>query len=355
MALRSIFLFLILALLVAAGSVVPARAETNKEWESYNGWEIKSFTLEGLPKEMKGDLSKGLAQTGKWKLLTGTERPEFSVGTLAEDLARIRLYMAQNGYPAATVKPVAVPNPESRQLDLVLRVTPGPPVRIGRIEMEGWPEGVRRPDPDDARYLSVGDIVVDDIVEKARVHLEYLLLDSGYAEVVITSKLLPMALETVAVHYQVVPGDPYKITEVEIVGCSDDLMGIAHRVLNISPGVDFSRELITNASLDLRGTQLFSMVVLETSPVGPGQLKLTANLGNGRMKTLEAGVGTFTDNPWLVRAGWRHRNLFKHGVGLDVAGVVGTHRLGIGTGVNWLGVLSPRARTRRGNRISGRG
>ena len=345
---RSTCLFLLLALLVSAGSVEPTRAESNQDWESYNGWQIKSFKVEGLPKSMKGDLANGLAQTGKWKLLTGTVRPEFSVRLLAEDLARIRLFMAQNGYPAATVQPVATPKPEARQLELVLKVTPGDPVRIGRVEIDGWPERVPMPDTDEAGILAVGDIVRDEKVEQARVHLDHLLLDAGYAEGSITSDLMPMALGTVAVHFQVTPGDPYKITEVEIVGCSEDLMKIAHRVLNISPGADYSRQLLINASLDLRGTQLFSMVVLETSPVGPGQLKLTANLGNGRMRTLEAGVGTYTDNPWLVRAGWRHRNLFKHGIGLDVTGVVGTHRLGIGAGVNWLGVLSPRARTRAG-------
>ena len=348
MTIRSIPLVLLLVVLPAVWSVGPTRAETNQEWESYNGWQIKSFTVEGVPKEFSGDLQRGLAQTGKWKLLTGTTRPDFSVRLLAEDLARIRLFFAQNGFPAATVEPVAVPKPEKRQLEVVLRVTPGAPVRIGRIEMQGWPEEVTRPDAKDAGNLAVGEIIKDIRIEEARAHLTHLLLDSGYAEVKVTSNLEPMALGTAAVRYLVIPGDPYKITEVEIVGCSDDLMKVARRVLNVEPGVTFSRELLVNASLDLRSTQLFSMVVLETKPIGPNELKLTANLGNGRMRTLEASVGTFTDNPWLVRGGWMHRNLFKHGIGFDVLGVVGTHRLGIGAGVTWLGVLSPRARTRAG-------
>lgn len=348
MSLRPILLAILLLVLASVWMAGPSRAESYQEWESYKGWQIKSFALEGMPKNLDKDLKKGLAQTGKWKLIGGTKRPNFSVKMLAEDLARIRLFLAQNGYPSAIVEPVADPRPEARQLDLLLKVTLGDPVRIGRIAMEGWPEGVARPDTSKAEILAVGEVVRDVRIEEARVYLINLLLDSGYATVEVVSSLEPMGLGAVAILYQVTPGEFYKITEVEIVGCSDDLLGVARRVMNVKPGGDYSRKLLTNASLDLRSTQLFSMVVLKTEPVGPGQLKLTAHLGDARMRTLEAGVGTFTDNPWLVRASWRDRNLFKNGVGFDVNGVVGTHRLGAGIGVTWLGLYSPRARTRAG-------
>jgi outer membrane protein assembly factor BamA len=309
--LRPTLLAILLLVLTFVWATGPSRAETKQEWESYNGWRIKSFTVEGMPEGLMRDLKRGLAQTGKWKLIGGTQRPDFSVRLLAEDLARIRLFLAQNGYPAATVEPVAAPQSTARQLDLVLKVTPGDPVRIGRIELNGWPQGVDRPDSSDAANLAVGEIITDVRVEEARSHLKNWLLDAGYATVTVTSTLDPMGLGAVALVYQVTPGDFYKIIEVEIVGCSDDLLKVARRVMNVQPGVTYSRQLLTNASLDLRSTQLFSMVVLETEPVGPGQLKLTAHLGNGRMRTLEVGVGTFTDNPWLVRGGWRDRNLFR--------------------------------------------
>ncbi len=348
MPLRSTLLAILLLVLTSVWTAGPSRGETKQEWESYNGWRIKSFAVEGLPKGLARDLKKGLAQTGKWKLIGGMRRPDFSVRLLAEDLARIRLFLAQNGYPAAQVEPVASPQPTARQLDLVLKVIPGDPVRFGGIELNGWPQGVDRPDTSDSANLAVGEIIRDVRVEEARGHLENLLLDQGYAKVAVTSTLEPMGLGAVAILFEVTPGEFYKITEVEIVGCSDDLLKVARRVMNVQPGVTYSRQLLANASLDLRSTQLFSMVVLETEPVGPGQLKLTAHLGNGRMRTLEAGVGTFTDNPWLVRGGWRDRNLFKNGVGFDVNGVIGTHRLGVGAGVSWLGLLSSRARTRAG-------
>ncbi len=348
MILRLLHLFMALVILPIVFSAGGSRAQANREWETYQGWEVKSFAVEGMPKEFGRDLRRGLAQSGKWKLIGGMTRPEFSVKMLAEDLARIRLFLARNGYPAATVDPIAVPKPESRQLDLTLRVIPGDPVQVGKVTLNGWPEAVAFPDTADTDHLSVGEIIRDVRIEEAFSYLKNLLLDSGYATVAVASTIEPMGLGLVGVVFEVSPGDFYKITQVEIRGCSDDLMKVAHRVMNIKPGVDYSLQLISNASLDLRSTQLFSMVAIEVEPVGPGELKLVANLANGRMRTLEAGVGTFSDNPWLVRGGWKDRNLFGHGVGFDVIGVVGTHRLGVGTGVNWLGILSSRARTRAG-------
>ena len=341
-------MMVLLACLLLSLTAGPAAAQDNLEWEKYQGWKIKSFKLEGVPKELDKDLRTGLAQTGRWKFLRGMQRPDFSLRQLAEDLARVRLFMARNGFPAATVEPFAERDPEGRQLELTLRVTPGDPVRIGRLEWVGWPEGVALPDTADAVNLARGEILRDVRVEEARAALVRLLHNAGYAQVAVTSTLRPEDLGRVAIVYEVSPGDYYRITEVKIVGCSDDLLKVAHRVMNIEPGVAFSQELLTRASLDLRSTQLFGMVVLKAEPIGPGELKLTAELENGRMKTIEASVGTFSDNPWLVRAGWKHRNLFRNGVGFDAGGVVGTHRLGATVGANWLGFLSPRARSRVG-------
>jgi outer membrane protein assembly factor BamA len=344
---RRFSLILVPAILLSAAlTAICATGQPGPDWEEYKGWEIRSFKIEGLPKDLQGKLKDGLGQAGKWKLIGGMKRPNFTVTLLAEDLARIRLFMARNGYPAARVVPEVEAEAETKRLRLLLRVIPGDPVRYGRIDLEGWPEGVALPDTSDRGVLQVGQIVRDEGIDEALATIVRHLMDAGYATVEVETSLEPMGLGLVALVYRVTPGDFYVITEVEITGCSDDLLPVARRTMNVKPGVDYSQKLVNNAALDLRSTQLFSMVVIEAKPTGPGELKLIAHLENGRMKTLEAGVGTFTDNPWLVRAGWSHRNLFKNGVGFDVGGVFGTHRLGAAVGVNWLGFLSPRARSR---------
>jgi outer membrane protein assembly factor BamA len=337
----------VLVLLLAPG-VRPAWAGDDLPHQEFNGWKVTSFKVEGVPGEFAGDVKRGLAQTGRWRLLGGMQRPPFHARQLAEDIARVRLFLAQHGYPSSVVSPEITADEQKRELGLVLRVDPGAPVRIAKISLVGWPEGVARPDTTDEDVVRPGEILDDQRIAQGLVKLLNTLLDAGYASVALRHELVPAGSGSVDFIVTVEPGDFYSIDEVEIVGSSEDLVGVSRRVMNVKPGTDYSQELLSNASLDLRTTQLFRLVTLETEPIAPGSLKLTANLENGRMRSWDASVGTWSDNPWMVRAGWTHRNLFKHGVGYDVRGVWATHRIGAGTGVYWLGWLSPRARTRTG-------
>jgi len=320
--------------------------EDGREFDQYNGWKVTSFKIKGLPDGMNSEVTGGLAQTGRWKLLTGMTRPPFTSHLLAEDLARLRLFMAQRGYPAARTQPVVTPEPEKQQLSLVIQVDPGEPVHLDRIQLIGWPEGVASPDTTHPDILREGEILNDDRVNKGVAGILGTLMNAGYATVKIRHELKPVGPRRVALVVAVESGEYFRIDEVDIEGCSEDLLGVSRRVMNVKPGTEYSQELINDAALDLRTTQLYRMVVIETRPIAPGSLKLTAKLENGRMKTWEASVGTWSDNPWMVRSSWTHRNLFKRGIGYDVRGVVAAHRLGASTGVFWLGFLSPRARTR---------
>jgi outer membrane protein assembly factor BamA len=318
------------------------------DWRRYQGWEVAAFRVEGAPAALAGDLQRGLAFTGEWKLLRGRTRPEFSARTLAEDLARIRLFMASHGYPAARPEPVVVPDPEKRQLALTIRVDPGDPVRIGAITFTGWPEGVATPDTARADIVAVGDIVSDELVAMGLSGLRSYLRNQGFAEVTVSSALRPLSRGRVTLDFTVAAGERYRIVDVQVVGCSDDLTPLALRVIDIAPGTEYSEKRINDAALDLRLTQLFRQVVLETKPVGPGELRVTARLENARMRNWDASIGTWQDNPWRVTTDWTDRNAFKRGVGYVVRGSYATHEVMGGVGVFWLGWLSPRARTQVG-------
>lgn len=336
---------LVLAFAFLALTPDSGRAQDEIPLARYNGWKVQSFKIEGVPENLRGNLIRGTSLQGKWRLLRGQDRPDFSVRILAEDLARIRLYLARHGYPAAVVDPVIIPDERGQRLDVVLRVDAGNPVRVGRIDLKGWPAAVAPPDTTDPDVLRPGEIFSDSRVATGKEILRETLMDAGFAEVKVDVGAEPMARGLVAVTVAVEAGSFYRIAELDIVGCSEDLVPVARRVLNLRPGDEYSRRKLRDASLDLRSTQLFRLVVLETEPIGPGDLKVTAQLDNNRMKTLETSVGTWSDNPWMVKSSWTHRNLFGGGVGFDVRGVVATHRLGVGAGVFWLGWLSPRAKT----------
>ena len=314
----------------------------------YHGWAVESFAAQGAPESLADGLNGGLALAGTWRI-TGTRRPPFSVDLLADDIKRIVVYLAQHGYPAATVTPQITATEQDRELEVVLAIDPGPPVLIGRVTAVGWPERVVWPDSTD-RQVFQPDMVFDDArVAASASYLRLRLLDAGYALAEVTAEIEAAgsaAAPRIEVVYRVVPGEFYRISVVTVSGCSDDLVATALRVIDIAPDTEFSDQLIRRAERDLRATQLFNTVRLQPQPAGPGQLRLDVVLGNARLRSWNASIGTWTDNPWAVRAGWIHRNLLSHGIGGDITASYAAHERSAGAGLFWLGWLNPRARTR---------
>ena len=72
----------------ATGTASGASGEDPK-YARYHGWKVTGFDVVGMPEGMKGDVRKGLAQEGRWRLLGGKQRPPFTSRRLAEDLARV--------------------------------------------------------------------------------------------------------------------------------------------------------------------------------------------------------------------------------------------------------------------------
>ena len=340
--------------ILVVGLAVPhpaAGADTGtdpRQWRRYDGWEVTSFKLEGVPDGLRDPLRSGLALTGRRRLLTGIERPPFAASTLGDDIQRVRLFLAGRGYPASRVAAVLDPRREARQLGVTLRIEPGPEVLVAEVELVEWPELTPRPGDDDEEMPRAGERFSDARIREGLQHLARLLEEDGFARASVEAELDRVDADRVAVRYVVSSGTRYEIDTVAVTGCSDDLKPLARRVMDIEPGVQYRASLLEHAAEDLRTTQLFGRVDLHTERTAPGELALTAELRNARMRSLSASVGTWSDNPWLVRAGWTHRNLFGGGRGLRLRGVYGTHLQSATLDVFRLAWLTPRSVTTAG-------
>ncbi|MBU2500123.1 hypothetical protein KJ682_02225, partial [bacterium] len=227
-----------------APSPVGARTPLEQAWSRYDGWTLAGFRLEGAPPELAGELRKGLALAGEGRFLRSREYPEFSTRLLREDLARIRLFLAREGWPAAEVEPAAVvPDARKRRFRLILRVDPGPEVRIARIAWEGWPEAMARPDSSESALVKHGERFGDRRLEAARTFLLQHLMDHGYALASVEAAVRPLNARSVAVDFAFDPGDRYDITSVTVKGSSPDLEGVTRRLIGIDPPRRFSRTL----------------------------------------------------------------------------------------------------------------
>ncbi|MFH2054047.1 MAG: BamA/TamA family outer membrane protein [bacterium] len=332
-----------------APSPAGARTPLEQAWSRYDGWTLAGFRLEGAPPELAGELRKGLALAGEGRFLRSREYPEFSTRLLREDLARIRLFLAREGWPAAEVEPATVvPDARKRRFRLILRVDPGPEVRIARIAWEGWPEAMARPDSSESALVKQGERFGDRRLEAARTFLLQHLMDHGYALASVEAAVRPLNARSVAIEFAFDPGDRYDITSVTVRGCSPDLVGVTRRLIGIDPPRRFSRTLLDEAAFELRSTQLFRQVSLTVDSKAPGSLDLIADVENARMRSVETSVGTWSDNPWMVRAGWNHRNLLRSGRGVDAHAALATHTQSVGGGVTWFNWFAKRSRARLG-------
>ncbi len=342
----------VLAGLLAGRALAAVPAETlaveRREWNRFDGWEVSAFTVTGVPPGLVQDLRAGLEFTGRRKLLRGLVRPDFNAAKLLKDVRRTRLFMARNGYPASQVEVRFDIDERGRRLGLLLAVEAGPAVTVERVELRGWPDGVAQPEAGDPALPTSGDRFADTALDGGVQHLQALLLEAGFAEAKVEADVLPTAGNRVALVFTVVSGDFYTIEAIAIRGCSQDLEPVARRILAVAPGTDYRAGMLTDAAQDLRTTQLFRQVELTTTPSGQGALDLDVLLADARMRSWEASVGSWTDNPWMVRAAWTHRNALSRGRGLRVSGVYATHDQRLGAELFTLGWLSPRAMTSLG-------
>jgi outer membrane protein assembly factor BamA len=334
---------------VRAAGAQPA-AVPPSDWSRYNGWEIQGFEVTGLPPGLAGEATGGLRLQGQWKPLRGRSRPAFQANLLRDDVRRLRLYLARRGYPVSRVEVRIAAERRSRSLRLQVAVEPGPPVLVRAVRFRDWPGSVAMPDSVEVRRPTAGRPLVDAEAAALRRHLRTWLQDAGYADARVEVALAAAGPGQVILDVLVTPGEYYTISAVEIEGCAADLEPVARRTLAIAAGTPYGASLLADAAAALRATQLFGQVELVTRRVAPGDLVLTASLTDARMRSWRASVGTWTDNPWMARAGWTDRNLLGGGRGLDVHGTYATHEQDLGVELFWLGWLAPRARSSVGGR-----
>lgn len=313
----------------------------------YRGWTVVSLELEGLPEGVPSGWANGLALKPRRRLL-GWKRARFSPSTLNDDISRLRLQLARHGYPRAEVAVRVDPDAGKEQIRVVLEVHPGLSVQVAQTQVVGWPDRLAPLDSTWSEDLQPGAVFRDKVVQESERALLTRLMDSGYETPRIETRVELVAQDRVRIVHDVNPGPYSRIDSFLVKGCSPDLVPVARRMVDLDLPMDYSESRLRKAALDLRRTQLFRQVELVTEEFAPGRLLLRANLENARMRVWRAGVGTWSDNPWLVRAGWTHRNLFGHGVGFETDGRFGAYEWEAGARVFWLGWLTPASRTSTG-------
>jgi outer membrane protein assembly factor BamA len=292
----------------------------------YKGWPVASFRVEGVPADLARPLAKGLALTGtpRWGGLLGRKRPALTPALLEEDLARTRLFLARNGHPAARVE--VLPRPDSRRrVDLLWRVDPGPAVRVARVEWVEAPGGRGLQDGLTDLLPAPGRVFRDDDLQAAAVRLEERLRGEGRARARCLPTLLSMDSVSVALRFQLDAGPVCRVDSIRVTGVAPDLSRLAARTLTPLHGHIATPQALRGARDRLRLLGVFRDIQLRLE--GPADLEaelagvgLRAELAPRAPRTLEGGLGWWTDEGGRVAGRWSHANLFGGGRGLQGEG-----------------------------------
>jgi outer membrane protein insertion porin family len=310
----------ILVALAALGAVLAARAgaQVPAEANLYKGWAVDEIEVHGVDSDLASAIEKGLALSEHGDFFT-TQHAEFMPSLLEEDLARMRLFLAQHGYPDAGVEPRFQAQPRRRRLRLILQVDAGPRVRIGTILVEGGGAGSGSAL---ARFLpfATGDPFIEKKVQAGAQSLLEALRAEGYAEAKVTVQVERDTPATARVVYRIEPGAIQFFGDVIVQGIAEDLVPVAKRSADIARGQRYAPRALKDADENLRLLGLFRHVQVEVRPSAADTLDVLCDLEERDHRSLHTGVGFWTDELVRLEAGWEHRNILKKGRGLAVNG-----------------------------------
>ena len=378
--------------------------EISRLVDPFRAFEVGSLELKGIPDELDADeIKSGLALNPTRKLFT-KDKPAIYASNLGEDIARVRLYLARQGYPRNQVL-AQVEKDDDKEVKVRLQVEPGSPVRLVGVEVTGVPPDRARDLRDEVK-LEMGKPLVDREVQSSSAWVRSWLEHRGHARAQVQTELVSVGLDSVMVRLVATPGPIYFFDDLLIEGTRTDLTPLARKTAGIESGTRYSPSVIAQAHDQLRLLDLFRQIriypafsdsvppgeaqaldvavaradttaVVATAPredmsgtpippdslstpVEPAdstvlgsatderELDLRVELSNIDPRTLETGLGYWTDDFIIAHLSWRHRNLFGGGRGFRARGFYSLHRQEVTGAVWWPALIG--ARTRGGRR-----
>lgn len=316
----------------ASGGAVAPAADSLLAVEAaahHKGWGVRRVDIEGAPNGLAREIRDGLALSGRQGPL-GPHAGQLYPETIVADFQRTRLFLARHGYPYARVTLQARPSDdkqarrarqrgersERETVDLLLQIVPGPAVTIESATVDGVPAGQR-----DAARASVqklvGQVWRETRVEAATRELIELLRGAGHAHAKVGTGVTLRDSSRAAVGFLAEPGPICTFREITVEGAAPDLVPLVRKTMHVRPGRTYSPGAVADAQDHLRLLDLFRQIRLSTVDVGPDQVDLRAELIERPPRSLEIGVGYWSEEYLKLGARWAHRNLFWAGRGID--------------------------------------
>ena len=285
----------------------------------------QTFTAERLQEQMA---TQTPTTWDRWKRrlpLLQADAYRFAPLTFQRDIARLRRFYQNNGFPTPSVDyPATQFNEASNRIRLVITIDEGTPLRIQDavfLDAEGEGYAVEAFESDQqAAWQAFEQATIVELgsryTEFKRSQLEddvaRWLRNQGYAFARVTSSVTTdTEARTADLRFFVDPGPQARIGEIQISGNSSVERRVVERSLPFEPGDTFSADALSQGQRNLFDLNLFR-VALADVPDQPSDSLVTVRyrVRESNMRTLAGEVGYGTAVGVTAEGRWSHRNFF---------------------------------------------
>jgi outer membrane protein assembly complex protein YaeT len=310
-----------LFLCVCAATLIPTAG-----CKEQGGVEVKSFKFEGLKGVEAGQLKSVLATAASSKLPWGENR-FFNREQFEADIKRIEAFYHDRGYPDARVASFDVQlSPDQSSVDITIRISEGEPVRVERIEFEGF--DVLRPRAREAMEqrlaLSPGQPLDRALLQASRETALDQLKETGYPYASVRMSEKPGSADrSRVIVLTATPGVLARFGPTEISGNSSVSGEVIARQLTFRPGQIYRHSRLVESQRRLYALEVFEFANVEPrreEGEQPPAIPTRVTVTEGKHRKVNFGVGYGTEERGRVEADWRHVNFFGGARTVDILG-----------------------------------
>jgi outer membrane protein insertion porin family len=286
---------------------------------------VRSLKLVGVSGVKESALKNVLATRQSSRLPWGTKR-FFDRAQFEADMARVRAFYADRGYPNARVTGFDVDLSDTRDsVALTVTIEEGEPLRVAALEFSGF-DVLSQDDQDALKQklpLEVG--VPRDRQAVVTIHelAVNALRDHGYPYAAVEIQETPVeGREEVSLTFIAQPGPQARFGEIEIAGNKSVSDRVVRRALSYQQGGLYRRSLTQETQRRLYDTQLFQFANVEPLNVAsqPREVPTRVTVVEGPDYRVRFAAGYGTEEKARAEADYHHLNFLG---GARSAGVRG--------------------------------
>jgi outer membrane protein assembly complex protein YaeT len=288
--------------------------------------EVTKLDIEGAHQVDEGAIKGALATKVSSRLPWG-KKLFFDRGRFDADLARIKAFYADRGYPDARVRSVdAKVSDDQQEIALTIHVDEGEPVVVDNVQFSGFDVLPARARTRLERQapLKQGAPLDRTLLAGGRDTALAALKEHGYPYGTVSVEPQPVNGNPrhVVVMYQATPGQLAHFGEIQVAGNTSVDDDVILRQLLFRPGDPYRQSRVLDSQSALYNLELFQFANVEPLPAGsqPASVPMRVTVAEGKHRRVTFSVGYGSEEKARTDLRWSHTNFMGDARTLAFAG-----------------------------------